>query len=160
MNTKRCIIKQRSTQNPHKYFEVNSTINQQQCKILYDSVWFLRPSWKHVNKLNKTPFLSLQTLDFGFSIPNYLKNVSDPLSSEKSPYLILLKFVFRDSVFCEYKVISPFFNMSLPNYECAPPSQKKKKISIDIYLQFKTSFILYDDEVNFLKSIQKLRLIV
>ena len=29
-----------------------------------------------------------------------------------------------------------------------------QKLSIDIYLQLKTSFILLDDEVNFLKSIQ------
>ena len=35
-----------------------------------------------------------------------------------------------------------------------------QKLSIDIYLQLKTSFIVLDDEVNFLKSIQKLRLIV
>ena len=82
--------------------------------------------------------------------------MSDPLSSEISPYLILLKFVFRDSVFCEYKVISPFFYMALPISECATP----KKSSVDIYLQLKTSFILKDDEVNSLKSIQRLRLIV
>ena len=35
-NTKRCIIKQRSTQSPHKYSEVHQAMNQQQCKILYD----------------------------------------------------------------------------------------------------------------------------
>ena len=51
--------------------------------------------------------------------------MSDPLSSEKSPYLILLKFVFRDSVFCEYKVISPFFNMALPISECATETEIK-----------------------------------
>ena len=82
--------------------------------------------------------------------------MSDPLSSEISPYLILLNFVFRDSVLCEYKVISPFFNMALPISECAT----QKKLSVDIYLQLKTSFILKDDEVNSLKSIQRLRLIV
>ena len=38
--------------------------------------------------------------------------------------------------------------------------QLNQKLSIDIYLQLKTSFIVLDDEVNFLKSIQKLRLIV
>ena len=46
--------------------------------------------------------------------------------------------------------------MTLPISECTTP----KKLSIDIYLQLKTSFILLDDEVNFLKSTQKLRLIV
>ena len=35
-----------------------------------------------------------------------------------------------------------------------------QKLSIDIYLQLKASFIHLDDEINFLKSIQKLRLIV
>ena len=52
-----------------------------------------------------------QLANIGFRIKHIKlpkRNVSDPLSSEKSPYLILLKFVFRDSVFCEYKVISPF----------------------------------------------------
>ena len=29
-------MKQRPTQNPHKYSEVHKTMNQQQCKILYD----------------------------------------------------------------------------------------------------------------------------
>ena len=38
--------------------------------------------------------------------------------------------------------------------------QPKQKISIDIYLQLKTSFIHKDNNVNFLKSIQKLCLIV
>ena len=46
-------------------------MNQQQCKILYDFGDHLE---KHANKLNKTPFLSLQTLVFGLSIPNYLKD--------------------------------------------------------------------------------------
>ena len=64
--------------------------------------------------------------------------MSDPLSSEISPYLILLKFVFCDSVFCEYRVISPFFNMALPISECATP----KILSVDVDLQLKTSFIL------------------
>ena len=59
--------------------------------------------------------------------------MSDPLFSEISPYLIHLKFVFRDSVFCEYKVISLFFNMALPISECATP----KKLSVDIYLQWR-----------------------
>ena len=45
--------------------------------------------------------------------------------------------------------------MALPISECATP----KKLSVDIYLQLKTSFILKDDEVNSLKSIQRLRLI-
>ena len=35
-NTKRCIIKQRPTKNPNKYSEVHLTMNQQQCKIMYD----------------------------------------------------------------------------------------------------------------------------
>ena len=35
-NTNRCIIQQRPTQNPHKYSKVHQTMNQQQCKILYD----------------------------------------------------------------------------------------------------------------------------
>ena len=47
------------------------------------------------------------------------------MSAEKSPYLILLKFVIRDSVFCEYKVISPFFNMTLPISECATQTKNK-----------------------------------
>ena len=46
--------------------------------------------------------------------------------------------------------------MALPISECATP----KKLSVDIYLQLKTSFILKDDVVNSLKSIQRLRLIV
>ena len=46
--------------------------------------------------------------------------------------------------------------MALPISECTTP----KKLSVDIYVQLKTNFIPKDDEVNSLKSIQRLRLIV
>ena len=44
--------------------------------------------------------------------------------------------------------LSPLFNMALPISECATP----QKLSVDIYHQLKTSFILWDDEVNSLKK--------
>ena len=72
---------------------------------------------------------------------------------------ILDTFKIRISWFCFLRVSSylPFFQYGATNFwVCDPP----KKLSVDIYLQWKTSFILYDDEVNSLKSIQRLRLIV
>ena len=110
-------------------------MNQQQCKILYDF-------GGHIENMQigsiRRYFSACKHWFSNLAYQITLRNVSDPLSSEISPYLILLKFVFRDSVFCEYKVISYFFNMALPISERATP----QKLSVDIYLQLTTSFIL------------------
>ena len=106
-------------------------MNQQQCKILYDFGGHLENM--QISSIRR----HFSAYKHWFSDLAYQITL-DPLSSDISTYLILLKFVFRDSVFCEYKVISPFFNMALPISECATP----KKLSVYIYLQLKTSFIL------------------
>ena len=63
-------------------------------------------------------------LDICWWVRYYLKRkLSDPLSS--SPYLILLKFILRYSVFCEYRVISHFFNVTRPISERATQSKIK-----------------------------------
>ena len=110
-------------------------MNQQQCKILYDFGGHLENM--QISSIRRHFSACKHSFsDLAYQIT--LKKCVRPLSSEISPYLILLKFVFRDSVFCVYKVISPFSNMALPISECATP----KKLSVDIYLQLKTSFIL------------------
>ena len=128
-------------------------MNQQQCKILYDF-------GGHLENMQISSIIPISQLaNIGFRIKHTKlpwRIVSDSLSSEKSPHLILLKFILCDSVFCEYKIISPFSMWRYPFLSVLP----KQKLSISIYLQLKTSFILNDDEVNFLNSIQKLRLTV
>ena len=108
-------------------------MNQQQCKILSDLGGHLENM--QISSIRR----HFSACKHWFSDKAYqitLKKCVRPFVFRNKSILDTLK--VRDSVFCEYKVISPFFNMARPISECVT----SKKLSVDIYLQLKTSFIL------------------
>ena len=108
-------------------------MNQQQCKILYDFDGHLENM--QISEIRRR-FSACKHWFSDLAYQITLKKYVRPFVFRNKSILDTSK--IRDSVLCEYKVISPFFNMALPISECATP----KKLSVDIYLQLLTSFIL------------------
>ena len=105
--------KTKTNTEPPQIFRGTLIMNQQQCKILYDFGGHLENM--QISSIRRH-FSACKHWFSDLAYQITLKKCVRPHVFRNKSKLDTLKFVFRDSVFREYKAISPFFKYGATNF--------------------------------------------